>query len=115
MEKLKKQKVYLSMPISGYQIEERIKTAEKIKKLMEEKDNIDIITPFDASPYDPAKPYGDCMHNCIKELIDCDAVVFLPDWYQSNGCRIEAEVARGCGLQMHFLTAADVLAMLEGR
>ena len=95
-------KVYLSMPISGYDIQERIDRAEKIKQdLLEIYD--DVITPFDASPYDPDKSYGECMKACLSELIRCDKVVFDNGWYDSNGCRIEAEVARGCRIDIDML------------
>lgn len=97
-----KQKLYLSMPISGYEINERIKRANEMKEHLINvfQEQYEIITPFDVSPYDPDKSYGDCMKDCIKELITCDAVYFDDEWYSSNGCRVEAEVARSCGLKL---------------
>ena len=95
-------KVYLSMPISGYDINERISHAERAKIALK---NVyeDVVTPFDVSPYDPEKSYGQCMKECLSELITCDLVIFDEGWYQSNGCRIEAEVARGCEIKMKFM------------
>lgn len=95
-------KVYFSMPISGYDIQERIEHAQS-EKLTLLNMYSEVITPFDVSPYDPEKPYGECMKECINELIKCDMVIFDKGWYESNGCRIEAEVARGCEIKMEML------------
>ena len=35
------------------------------------------------------------------------------NWYDSNGCRIEAEVARGCGIKRHFITELSKLSNAE--
>ena len=95
-------KIYLSMPISGYDLKKVMELAEREKERLSS-DKTEIITPFDACPYDPNKTYGQCMKECIKELLLCDAIMFEPNWYKSNGCRIEAEVARGCEIEMIFL------------
>lgn len=95
-------KIYFSMPITGFDVDERIKHAEEAKSFYSNEET-EVITPFDASPYDPNETYGGCMKNCITELIKCDAVIFDTGWYNSNGCRIEAEVARGCGIEMIFV------------
>ena len=92
-------KVYFSMPISGYDIQERIEHA-KIAKAALLHIYSEVITPFDASPYDPDRSYGECMKECIKALITCDKIIFDKGWYDSNGCRIEAEIARGCEIPM---------------
>ena len=93
-------KIYLSMPITGFDIQERIDHAREIKKRFSD---LYIVSPFDASPYDPNKTYGQCMKECIAEMLTCDEVWFDQGWYDSNGCRIEAEVARGCEMKKHFL------------
>jgi hypothetical protein len=43
------------------------------------------------------------MKDCLRELIECDKIIFDKGWYKSNGCRIEAEVARGCKIDMEML------------
>lgn len=40
------------------------------------------------------------MKECINALITCDKIIFDKGWYDSNGCRIEAEIARGCEIPM---------------
>ena len=40
---------------------------------------------------------------CISSLLECDKIVFDKRWYDSNGCRVEAEVARSCQIEMEML------------
>lgn len=42
--------------------------------------------------------WHDAMKKCIIALIDCDAVVLLPDWEQSIGAKIECQLANGLGI-----------------
>jgi len=103
-------KIYLSMPITGYDIQERMDRVSEIKRRF---GDLYIISPFDASPYDPEKSYEQCMKECVAELLKCDEIWFDTNWYDSNGCRIEAEVARGCGIKRHFITELSKLSTAE--
>ena len=87
------------MPISGHDLQERMNYAESAKAALLNMYD-EVVTPFDACPYDPNKSYGQCMRECIAALLECDKIVFDKRWYESNGCRIEAEVARGCKIEM---------------
>ena len=51
-------KVYFSMPISGYEIQERIDHAQSAKAALLNMYN-EVVTPFDACHYDPDKSYGE--------------------------------------------------------
>lgn len=90
------------MPISGHDIHERIDHAQSAKAALLNMYS-EVVTPFDACPYDPNKSYGQCMKECIASLLECDKIIFDKGWYDSNGCRIEAEVARGCKIEMETL------------
>ena len=95
-------KVYFSMPISGHDLQERMDYAESAKSALLNMYD-EVVTPFDACPYDPDKSYGQCMKECISSLLECDKIVFDKHWYDSNGCRVEAEVARSCQIEMEML------------
>jgi hypothetical protein len=95
-------KVYFSMPISGHDVQERIDHAKSAKDALLNMYS-EVVTPFDACPYDPNKSYGQCMKECIAALLECDKIIFDKGWYDSNGCRIEAEVARGCQIEIETL------------
>ena len=90
------------MPISGYDIQQRIDHAQSAKTARLNMYS-EVVTPLDAGPYDPDKSYGECMKDCLRELIECDKIILDKGWYESNGCRIEAEVARGCKIEMVML------------
>lgn len=59
-------KTYVSLPISGYDIEEKKEYAEKIKKFLEEKGD-EIVTPFDTCN-EEGKSYSDYMGRSIEAL-----------------------------------------------
>jgi len=44
------------------------------------------------------------MKHDIKEMLDCDAIVMLPDWDLSSGATFEREVAIKCGLHVFYIT-----------
>ena len=53
-------KVYFSMSISGHDLQERMNYAESAKAALLNMYD-DVVTPFDACPYDPNKSYGNCI------------------------------------------------------
>lgn len=89
-------KIYISIPISGYPIEEQKakarEIAEKLRKLGHEP-----VNPFDTpeAPQGLSKKeqYVYYMGEDIKRLLMCDAIFFCEGWYKSRGCRLEADVA----------------------
>ncbi len=86
------------MPISGHDLQERMNYAESAKAALLNMYD-EVVTPFDACPYDPNKSYG----QCIAALLECDKIVFDKRWCESNGCIVEAEVARSCQIEMETL------------
>lgn len=38
--------------------------------------------------------YRTVMTRDLKELVDCDVIALMPDWYKSTGARTEREVAK---------------------
>lgn len=91
-------KIYVSLPISGYDIEETKEYAEKVKKFLEEKCD-EIITPFDVCD-EEGKSYSYYMGRSIEALLECDAVFFVPNWQKSKGCMAEFEIVRIYGKEI---------------
>lgn len=49
--------------------------------------------------------YSCYMKHDIAAMLDCDAIVMLPNWITSKGAVAELEVAKICGMKVWYLTA----------
>lgn len=86
-------KVYISLPISGYDIEERKAVANAAKQWLSEMETTgEVITPFEVCDT-PGLEYAHCMGRDIEALLGCDLAVFLPGWRDSRGCCLEHHAA----------------------
>lgn len=95
-----KKRVYLSLPISGYDLEERKETAMKME------------VKFRGMGYDVLSPLGgnwieglttnEYMRRDIEMLLTCDIIFLMNGWNASAGCHTELCVAMACGLQVMF-------------
>lgn len=89
---MKKKKLYISLPISGFSLNAVALEAESYK-LMWEEEGFEVVTPFDLSP-DSEKPYSYHMGKDIEGLLECDVVYFAPGWVDSKGCNLEYAAAK---------------------
>lgn len=104
-------KVYISGAISGLLPEEYHRLFEKGANAVRAK-GWTPVNPLEVGACDliscgdgTTKPDGSQLHayGCymkydIKAMLDCDAIVMLPNWPYSNGAEFERNVARMCGL-----------------
>ena len=104
-------KIYISGPITGYNLDERRQTFDKARKEVEgwaERMNkfnhlhtqIEIFSPPHA--YEKGMTYEEIMRYDIEQLLKCDLIVFLHGWQDSRGCKAEREVAKVCGIKILF-------------
>lgn len=93
-------KVYISLPISGRDINVVRHDAEKMAEMIRMNELIPV-SPFDVSPDDNAT-YAEHMGKDIQALLESDAVVFMKGWQDSKGCQAEYEVARIYGKKILF-------------
>jgi len=87
--------IYISMPISGYDLAERKELAKEYKKRLQKAypDRV-IVTPFDVCP-EEGQTYGYYMGKDIQYIIDnASTVVFMPDFDKSDGCQLEMHTAQ---------------------
>ncbi|MGB1300378.1 MAG: DUF4406 domain-containing protein [Pseudoalteromonas tetraodonis] len=49
----------------------------------------------------PVEDYNLIMRQCLKEMLNCDAVVLLDSWRFSNGARIEQQTAQAVGIKTY--------------
>lgn len=101
-------KVYISLPISGYDIEERKAVANAAKQWLSEMEK-EVITPFEVCDT-PGLQYAHCMGRDIEALLGCDLAVFLPGWRDSRGCCLEhhaAEIYNLAIMEVNFYRPID--------
>lgn len=88
----RKGKIYISLPITGRDIQQVKKEAEEYRTMWEDEGFI-VITPFDLAPEND-KPYSYYMGKDIEGLLECNAIFLGKGWEKSKGCRAEYEVAK---------------------
>lgn len=106
MEKQKTKRIYLSLPISGYDLQERIETAMQMEVKLRGL-GYDVFNPFNNGLPNEASTY-EHMKADIKGLLDCDCVLFMYGWNRSAGCHTELTVAVACGLDVMFEGISDI-------
>jgi hypothetical protein len=85
-------KVYISLPITGHDIEEVEARCIFAKSVLKKKGHTPV-SPLDVSD-NPNASYAEHMGRDISALLDCDAVVFLDGWEESKGCALEHAAAK---------------------
>lgn len=94
-----KKKLYISLPITGYPLDERKKMAEVWKNIWCKK--YEVITPFDVhTDNDGSKPYSYYMGKDIEALLECDLIYMVPGWVHSKGCNAEYQIAKIYGIEI---------------
>lgn len=98
---MKTKRFYVSLPISGYDLDERKAEAERIKSKLNfcGLSIIKVITPFDVCP-EADKPYSYYMSKDIEALLECDVVYMCKGWQNSKGCLAEFAVAKIYGKEI---------------
>ena len=104
-------RIYISFPISGYDLEERKQYAiQKEAELIDDFYNqrgvyknqsfLQVITPFVVNKNEKKDSYARKMGNDIEALLECDAIYMCNGWQNSKGCMAEFEVARIYGKEI---------------
>lgn len=97
----KKERVYISGPITGYDLEERkMVFAEAERKLQvigfETFNPLNNTLPFDTT-------HEEYMRQDLKTLLNCDVIAMLEGFENSQGARLEHVVAMECGLKVIYV------------
>jgi hypothetical protein len=89
-------KVYISIPITGKDIDEQKRHAEDVASFLLAAGHTPV-SPFDNGLDDNAS-YEDHLREDTKMLLDCDAILMCKGYHVSHGCTFERDVAIKCGL-----------------
>lgn len=93
-------KIYISAPISGYDLLERKATFHKVKEILEN-EGYTVLNPMENGL--PAEATtSDHMRADFKMMCEADEALFLDKWLHSAGCHTEFMVATAIGLTIHF-------------
>lgn len=90
-------KCYISLPISGYDLAERRRLAEKVKSFLIAA-GLEPISPLDKGLPDEA-PYTEHLREDLRILLDCGSICLVEGWEKSRGCNVENIVAQTLNLQ----------------
>lgn len=71
----------------------------------------DVVNPAELNGKDMS--WAACMRRDIREMMTCDAIAMLPDWWQSRGARLENYIAVRLGMPVY--EAADMTAPVPAR
>lgn len=85
-------KIYISLPITGCDIERCKERAERAKMNIYKKGHTPV-SPFDVCPKQK-KPYAMYMGKDIQALLGSDAIFLLTGWSESRGCQLEWRCAQ---------------------
>lgn len=100
MEK-KKMRVYISGPITGYDIEERKEAFAEAEREMQKR-GFETFNPIiNELPFDTT--HEEYMRQDFKALLNCDMIAMMPGFAASKGARLEYLVAVECGIQVIYL------------
>lgn len=92
-------KIYISGPITGFNLEERKCFFAQMAELAESI-GFTAVNPFD-NGLGPDADYAAHMLADIKMLIECKAILMLPDWDLSYGAKLELNVAVACHMETY--------------
>lgn len=96
-------KIYVSLPISGYDLDERREAARRAVDALVangyKRENI--MNPMENGLPADAGTFAH-MRRDFEILLRCDAIIFLDRWNHSAGCLTELHVATAIGLEVYF-------------
>lgn len=100
---MKKELIYISGQITGLDInlsKQKFKDAEDFVKTEMDADSLN---PFDICKQSDDKTWLDYMRADIKALVDCDAIIMLDNWKESEGAKLELIIAQGLKMKVYYL------------
>lgn len=103
-------RIYISLPITGRDIDDVGEEAARAEEAIRRAGHTPV-SPLALEHRDP-EDYPAVMGTDITALLCCDAVMFLPGWKDSRGCRLEHAAARIYG--KHIWYGKDIYCLGKG-
>lgn len=89
-------KIYISGPISGYDIEERKRAFGRVGEMLLAVLRCEVVNPMEEQP--EGWSWERYMERDLELLEGCDMMVQMRGWRESRGCRLEEQKAREIGM-----------------
>lgn len=103
---MKEKKCYISLPITGRDLDEVGKRIAELKCNLQDK-GYTPVSPFDRE-VDFNASHEEHMRADFKLLLDCDYILMGWGWEYSVGCRAELNAAMVCGIKVMFECANEL-------
>ena len=88
-------KVFISQPMTGKTKEEILSERNKVIEVLENKYDVEVLDSYfeDYNPQDRSTPIK-YLAKSIDVLAEADMILFVGDWKNSKGCKVEHECAK---------------------
>ena len=104
-------KIYLSLPISGYDYSERKQLSLQVQTELEKR-GYEVFNPmFNGLPKDATT--HEHMRADFQMLLQCDTILMLPKWNHSAGCTQEFNMAVSIGCEVKFVLSMEPLIIVD--
>ena len=94
-----KEKCYISGKIGGLPFLQAVNNFNEGERIVRDSLKMDPVNPLN-NGIRPSRPWIIHMIVDLYMMIQCDHVLFLPNWETSRGARIEYRVAKFLGMEM---------------
>jgi nucleoside 2-deoxyribosyltransferase len=98
-------KFYLSGPMTGlpeYNYPAFREAAEFLRA-----GGLQVMSPHEALGGHGDRTREEYMREDLKQLLECDAIIMLPDWHLAAGAKLELEIAVQCGMFKYKYAQTD--------
>lgn len=92
-------KIYIAGKITGEHYEKTFKKFHNAEIYLYSL-NYSVINP--TKIIDRETDWKEAMRICIRQLVECDVVYALKDWKESEGAKIEIELAKKLGIKILY-------------
>jgi hypothetical protein len=98
-----KKKIYISGKITGLDTDVATKLFKDAENYAKDEMGYEPVNPMELCEQDDTWEWIDYMRVDIKALVDCDAILMLPNWEDSDGAKLELVIAQGLKLEIYYI------------
>ena len=92
-------RIYISLPISGYDLEERKGYAQRVESALSA--SYEVVNPL-KNGIPETEDWRVHMKKDLQDLLTCDVIFLCKDWEKSKGCKFEFGVASMVGMEIVY-------------